>query len=175
MVIEHVSAVAVFSDLHAVPKVLIARRNNGTYTLPGGKQETESAYHAGVRELWEETRLTLLPNTRLRRMRKSVIFPAEDREIHFSLFYAWVGKSIPDNYMIEWTEREKTEPWRWHTLSVLRKLADTGLFPEPACRLVVSAAKRTGIAWVGDMTAYEYDFPHGGLHSLRSLRKTLSH
>jgi len=174
-----VSAVAVFADIHESPKILIARRNSGPnigqYTLPGGKEEDgESPYGAGKRELWQETGLTLLSNTRLNRLRKPIQFILNGQEIRFNLFYTWIGKSIRDEHMLEWTERKKMDSWHFRSLSWLRDTTEAGFFPSSVFDAVLKVAKRTGEPWVGNMTLFEYDFPHAGLHSPRSLRKTIS-
>ena len=43
-------------------KILILRQQNGNWDLPGGKvNDDESVTEALVREVWEETRLTVIP------------------------------------------------------------------------------------------------------------------
>lgn len=178
MAIERVSAVAIFADIYTSPKLAVARRMSGPYvdcyTLPGGGEEKkETAYKAAKRELWEETGLTLLPNKLLNRLRKPIQFELSGQSIQLQLFYTWIGKSISDEYMLVWTEQNKMEPWYFRSLSWLRNTSDAGLFPKKVFDGVMQAAKRTGGRWIGDMTLYEYDFPHAGLHSAASLRRTL--
>lgn len=75
-----------------------------------------------------------------------------------------------DFYRVSGDEQNKLDYWRFEELSWLREQTKKNKFPQPVFDAVIVAANRVGIPMVGEETIFEYDFPHGGLHSPAQLR-----
>lgn len=170
-----VSALAIFADLFDIPKLAVAERKSGPLaghiTFPGGKNEGSTQQQTMRDEVHQETGIRIPFDAPIRRIRAPIRFEIGNQPIALSLFYTEIGVGIPNSFMLEWAERHKQLPWEWQSLSWLRDKTEEGLFPRPVFRKVVYASRRLGVQWVGDMTASAFDFPHWGLHSVRSLRK----
>lgn len=156
------------------PKILLAKRPSGRYTLPGGKSiKNESHINTAIRETKEETGWEIFSSEYLiSTVDSPVRIAADGYERNMYLYFGFTDECM-DNNIPENLEPTKNAPWEWVSVRRIPVLVATGeLHPVilkadldnivEEAHEVCEPAKPKNSTEIIDPESY--DFPHYGLH-----------
>jgi 8-oxo-dGTP pyrophosphatase MutT (NUDIX family) len=172
------SPVAVFIGLKDVetddPKLLLAQRPSGRYTLPGGKLklcEKNNPEKTTIREVREETGWEIFNREYLIGIYvgNPVTIAVDGCQRDISLFFGFTDECMSDNTP-QHREPTKNTPWEWISVRRIPILVASGLLHP----VLLKANLPEIVAEANEVTIEEdsfpkqfgpdFDFPHTGLH-----------